>query len=246
MNAYRTALVTGASSGIGAAVVRALTAEGFTAHAVARRRGRLQVLADETGCVAHVLDVTDTDALHRLLDGLTIDVLVNNVGTGRGFADTLAEVDPPVLDAAIATNLTAALHACRAVLPGMIRRRRGHIVTVGSVGGLYPIRHALYGAAKAGLHLLGQNLRVELLGKNVRVTEICPGSTRTEFVDEAFRTDPAGKDAFLESCEILAPEDVADAVVYALSRPPHVNVGLIEVTPVGEALGGIRHDGSDT
>ena len=241
MTSYETAFVTGASSGIGAATVRALVTNGLTVHAVARRQERLESLADETGCRTHVLDVTDTDALHGLLDALTIDVLVNNVGTGLGFADPLAKVAPSVLTDAVATNLTAALQACRAVVPGMVKRRRGHIVTIGSVGGLHPIRQALYGATKGGLHLLNQNLRIELLGTGVRITEICPGSTRTEFVDHAFKNDPAGKAAFLDSCHILAPEDVADAVLYALIRPLHVNISTIELTPTGEALGGIHH-----
>ena len=241
MNGYESALVTGASSGIGEAVVRTLAATPLTVHAIARRPDRLAALTEETGCRAHALDATDTKSLARMLDGLSIDVLVNNVGTGLGFADPLSEVEPDLIDNAIATNLAVALHACRLVLPGMIARRRGHVVTIGSVGGLYPVRQALYGAAKGGLHLLHQNLRIELLGTGVRATEICPGSTNTEFVDHAFRDDPAGKAAFLESCSILDPADVADAVLYALERPAHVNIGTIELTPTGEALGGIQH-----
>ena len=245
MNGYETVLVTGASSGIGAAVVRALAAAGLTVHAVARRADRLADLAEKTGCQAHAFDATDTAALTRLLDGLAIDILVNNVATGLGFGDRVAEVDPAVIDQAVATNLTVALHACRLVLPGMIARRRGHVVTVGSISGLYPIRQALYSATKGGLHLLHQTLRVELLGTGVRATEICPGSTRTEFVDDAFRDDAAAKAAFLESCRLLDPEDVADAVLYAVARPAHVNIGTIELTPTGEVLGGIQHDGDE-
>ena len=122
MNGYETALVTGASSGIGAAVVRALAAAGLTVHAVARRADRLAALAEQTGCQAHAFDATDTAALTQLLDGLAIDILVNNVATGLGFGDRVAEVDPAVIDQAVATNLTVALHACRLVLPGMIAR----------------------------------------------------------------------------------------------------------------------------
>ena len=245
MNGYESALVTGASSGIGAAVVRALAASGLTVHAVARRADRLAALAEETGCQAHAFDATDTEALTRLLDGLAIDVLVNNVATGLGFGDHVSEVDPAVIDKAVATNLTVALHACRLVLPGMIARRRGHLVTVGSISGIYPIRQALYGATKGGLHVLHQTLRVELLGSGVRATEICPGSTYTEFVDDAFPDDPAAKAAFLESCRLLDPEDVADAVLYAVARPAHVNVGTIELTPTGEVPGGILHEGDE-
>ena len=245
MNSYETALVTGASSGMGAAVVRALAAAGLTVHAVARREDRLAALAEQTGCQAHAFDATDTEALTRLLDGLAIDVLVNNVATGLGFGDHVAKVDPAVIDRAVATNLTVALHACRLVLPGMIARGRGHLVTIGSVSGIYPIRQALYGATKGGLHVLHQTLRVELLGTGVRATEICPGSTHTEFVDDAFPDDPAAKAAFLESCRLLDPEDVADAILYAVARPAHVNIGTIELTPTGEVPGGILHDGDE-
>ena len=245
MNGYETAFVTGASSGIGEAVVRALTAAGLTVHALARRADRLAALAEQTGCKAHAFDATDTEALTRLLDGLAVDVLVNNVATGLGFAEPVAEVDPAVIDRAVATNLTVSLHACRLVLPGMIARGRGHVVTIGSISGLYPIRQALYGATKGGQHLLHQTLRVELHGTGVRATEVCPGSTRTEFADRAYGGDAAARAAFLESCRLLDPEDVADAVLYAVARPAHVNIGTIELTPTGEVPGGILHDADE-
>ena len=245
MNGYETAFVTGASSGIGEAVVRALAAAGLTVHALARRADRLATLAEQTGCRAHAFDATDTEALTRLLDGLAVDVLVNNVATGLGFAEPVAEVDPAVIDQAVATNLTVSLHACRLVLPGMIARGRGHVVTIGSISGLYPIRQALYGATKGGQHLLHQTLRVELHGTGVRATEVCPGSTRTEFADRAYGDDAAARAAFLESCRLLDPEDVADAVLYAVARPAHVNIGTIELTPTGEVPGGILHDGDE-
>ena len=245
MNGYETAFVTGASSGIGEAVVRALAANGLTVHALARRADRLAALAEQTGCKAHAFDATDTEALTRLLDGLAVDVLVNNVATGLGFAEPVAEVDPAVIDQAVATNLTVSLHACRLVLPGMIARGRGHVVTIGSISGLYPIRQALYGATKGGQHLLHQTLRVELHGTGVRATEVCPGSTRTEFADRAYGDDVAARAAFLESCRLLDPEDVADAVLYAVARPAHVNIGTIELTPTGEVPGGILHAGDE-
>ena len=245
MNGYETAFVTGASSGIGEAVVRALAANGLSVHALARRADRLAALAEQTGCEAHAFDATDTEALTRLLDGLAVDVLVNNVATGLGFAEPVAEVDPAVIDRAVATNLTVSLHACRLVLPGMIARGRGHVVTIGSISGLYPIRQALYGATKGGQHLLHQTLRVELHGTGVRATEVCPGSTRTEFADRAYGGDAAARAAFLESCRLLDPEDVADAVLYAVARPAHVNIGTIELTPTGEVPGGILHDGDE-
>jgi NADP-dependent 3-hydroxy acid dehydrogenase YdfG len=181
---YKTALVTGASSGIGAAAVRALAARGLTVHAAARRAERLAALAAETGCSPLVLDVRDTEALYAALGGLEVDILINNAGLGRGF-EALFRVAPEDIDTTLKTNVLAAVHAVRATLPGMVERKRGHIVNIGSIAGLYPIKSSLYGASKGAVHLLSQDLRVELQGSGVRVTEICPGRVETEFFEVA-------------------------------------------------------------
>ena len=191
---YDTALVTGASSGIGTAVVRGFAAQGYRVHALARRRGRLDALARETGCHVQALDVTNTSQLYATLSGLDIDVLVNNAGVGLGFKESLVEVEASDLDKAIATNLTAATHLYRAVAPGMIERRRGHIVNIGSIAGLHPMQSAVYGAAKGGIYQLSRNLRMELRGTGIRVTEICPGRTRSEFAEQVFGTDSLRRD----------------------------------------------------
>ena len=177
-----TAIVTGASSGIGAATVAALRHAGFDVHALARRADRLEALAAATGCEAHVVDVNDTPALERLLGAIEADVLVNNAGLGRAM-DSLAEASFDDIERTVATNVTAVLHATRIVLPGMIARRRGHIVNLGSMAGLYPLSAALYGATKGAVHRLSTNLRLELRGTGVRVTEVCPGRVVSEFYD---------------------------------------------------------------
>lgn len=234
---YRTAVVTGASAGIGAAVVRALRQRNIEVYATARRADRLDSLAKETGCKPLALDVTDTDAVYRALEPLEVDILVNNAGLGRVVDVHKARASD--IDMTIDTNVSGALHTVSAVTRGMAARKRGHVVNIGSVAGLYPIRSAIYGASKAAIHLMNQNLRLELAGTGVRVTEICPGRTTTEFADVAFDDPEEGK-AFMSGFRLLDPEDIADAVLYALDTPWHVNISMIEVTPTEQAPGGIR------
>lgn len=233
---YKTALVTGASSGIGAAVVTALAGRGMTVHMVARRGERLAEIAERTGAIAHVLDLRETDEVHARLGDLEVDVLINNAGLGRGYESFFA-TDPAEIDTVLDTNITAALHVVRATAPGMIGRKRGHIVNIGSIAGLYPIKFALYAASKGAIHLFSQNLRIELQGTGIRVTEICPGRVATEFFEGAF-SDEEARRKFVDGFEILQPEDIADAIVYALDAPWRVNVGRIELTPTEQTLGG--------
>ena len=234
---YRAALVTGASSGIGAEVAARLAARGLAVHALARRRERLDELAARTGCTTHVVDLRDTDALYRDLGDLEVDVIVNNAGLGRGFEE-LFRVAPEDIETTIGTNVTAVFHVLRAVLPGMVERKRGHVVNIGSVAGLYPIKSSVYGASKGAVHLLSQNLRLELQGSGVRVTEICPGRVTTEFFDVAW-DDPEVR-AKMKNTNIaeLTAGDIAEAIVFALDAPQHVNVNLIELQPTEQTFGG--------
>lgn len=233
---YSSALVTGASSGIGDAVARRLSEKGLTVHAVARRADRLEKLAAETGCVAHVIDLRDTDALYAGLERLDVDILVNNAGMGRGFGN-FADASRDDIDRVLETNVQAAVHAVRAVLPGMIARKRGHVVNIGSIAGLYPLVSSLYGASKGAVHLLCQNLRMELKGTGVRSTEICPGRVKTEFFNTAF-DDREQAEKFSTGFELLQPGDIADAVMYALDTPWRANVSTIEITPTEQHIGG--------
>ena len=235
-------LVTGASSGIGAATVRRLVAEGHLVHAVARREGRLAALAEATGCTTHVLDVRDTDGVMATTESIgPVDVLVNNAGLGRMDAplhgSTLADVTTQV-----DTNVTALLVVTMAVLPGMVERGRGHVVNIGSMAGLYPLAAAVYGATKGAVHRLSTNLRLELRGTGVRVTEICPGRVATEFYDVAI-SDPersaAAKDSGVRE---VGPDECADAIAWAVGVPPHVNVNRIELQPTGQTYGGSQFD----
>ncbi|HJO69050.1 MAG TPA: SDR family oxidoreductase [Rhodospirillales bacterium] len=238
LNDYTTALVTGASSGIGRAVVERLAARGLRVHAVARRKQRLDSLAKKTGCVPHVIDVRDLDAMRFAFEDEKIDVLVNNAGVGRGHESLMRASDEDI-EATLHTNIDSIFNAIRVAAPSMIARDRGHIVNMGSWAGLYGQGSTLYGATKGAVHLLSQNLRLELLGSAIRVTEICPGRVRTEFAEKAFRDTDFARE-FNKAFRMLSAEDVADAVMYALDTPWHVNVTIVELCGVEQATGGVQ------
>jgi NADP-dependent 3-hydroxy acid dehydrogenase YdfG len=236
---YRTALVTGASSGIGAALAAALADRGLEVHAVARRADRLTALADAHGCHAHALDITDTGALETLCRDLEIDVLINSAGMAAGYG-ALHENDAQAVDAVLDVNLRAVLHLLRLVVPGMVARDRGHVVNIGSVNGRYAIGATpVYGAAKAAVHMIGGLLRIDLVGRRIRVTEVCPGRVETEFHIKTMGDEAAARKMFYEGRRVLDSKDVVAAVLFALEAPAHVNIGLIELTPVGQVPGGI-------
>jgi NADP-dependent 3-hydroxy acid dehydrogenase YdfG len=238
---YRTALVTGASTGIGACVVQRLAKQGLTVHAVARDAARLNDLAARTGCVPHPLDLTDTAALERLTDGLEIDVLVNNAGVSR--QGTILDADAFAIDEQIAVNLQAVLHLVRLLLPGMVERDNGHVVNVSSIAGVYNFGgNTIYHATKAAVHTLSRQLRVDAYGRRVRVTEICPGRVETEIFGRLLGDMEEAHRQFYEGYESLTPDDVADAIEYAVGTPRHVNVGHVEIMPTLQVPGGLRFE----
>lgn len=232
-----TALVTGASSGIGAATVRALRAHDVEVHAVARRADQLHDLQDETGCIPHLLDVRNRDLVDLFGSRVPIDYFVNNAGLGRGIGSMWdASVDD--IERTVDTNVTAAIHFIKVLLPGMIERGKGHIVNMSSVTALHAAPMALYGATKGAMHLLSQDLRLELAGTGVRVTEICPGRVTTEFYDVAIDDPDRVAEIKDHGCVELLPSDIADAIVYALGAPWRVNVSLMEIQPTEQTYGG--------
>ena len=240
----RTALVTGASSGIGEATVRRLAAEGWEVHALARRADRLKALAHETGAKVHVADVTDTDLLEELIPWIEVDVLVSNAGIGSGI-EGLRTASASDVERTVATNVTATLQLVRLALPGMLDRGRGHLVNIGSTAGIHAYASAIYGATKAAVRMMSWDLRVELRGTGIRVSEICPGRVATEFYDVAV-PDPERR-ALVKATGVreLAPADIADAILYALDAPPHVNVSTIELQPLEQTFGGAAFDPLD-
>ncbi|WP_419533068.1 SDR family oxidoreductase [Endozoicomonas sp.] len=234
---YKTALVTGASSGIGSSVVKALTEQGITVYALARRADRLNILAKQTGAIPMVLDICDTDELYQQLTGLDVDILVSNAGLGIG-STPLHKASREEVTTAMNTNLLAAMHLINIIAPGMVARSKGHIIHLGSIAGLYPLFSSVYGASKGGIHMMCQNLRLELKGTPIRCTEICPGRVETEFFEKAYK-DPKVVKKIMTEITLLKAEDIADAVLYALAAPARVNIGLIELTPTEQMAGGL-------
>jgi NADP-dependent 3-hydroxy acid dehydrogenase YdfG len=232
----RTALVTGASSGIGAAAVRALAAAGFDTVAAARRVERCRELAEEVGGRAMELDVTDADSVAALAAGLdSVDVIVHSAGGALGL-EPVAEADEEAWRTMYETNVLGVERVTKALLPALERRGNGHIVVIGSVAGVevYP-GGAGYTAAKHAVNALCRTLRLELLGKPVRVTEVAPGMVETEFSLVRFSGDAERAAGVYEGIEPLTAEDVADVIAYAVTRPPNVNLDYIAVKPVNQA-----------
>lgn len=232
----RVAVITGASSGIGAATARILAAQGFHVVAVARRSDRIQALASEIGGTAIVADVTDEAAVETLASKVDrVDVLVNNAGGARGLA--------PVADADLEhwrwmweTNVIGTLRVTRALLPKLIDSGDGLIITVTSVAALEVYDGgAGYTAAKHGQGALHRTLRGELLGKPVRLTEIAPGAVETEFSLVRFDGDQQRAEAVYTGITPLVAEDVAEVIGFVASRPSHVDLDLIVMKPRDQA-----------
>jgi 3-hydroxy acid dehydrogenase / malonic semialdehyde reductase len=243
---FTTVLITGASAGIGEACARAFAAEGARLILAARRRERLEGLAEElrgahgTECLLLELDVRDAGAVDRAIAGLPrewaeIDVLVNNAGLGRGL-DRLPAGEPEDWDAMIDTNVKGVLYVTRAVAPGMVARGRGHVINLGSVAGheVYP-GGAVYCATKHALGAITRGLRMDVLGTGVRVSTVDPGMVETEFSVVRFKGDAQRAKRVYEGLTALAAADIADAVLWCATRPPHVNVDEIIIKPTDQA-----------
>lgn len=235
---YRTALVTGASSGIGAAVVERLCREGVTVHALARRQDELEALADRTGCIPHALDVSDLRAVSRLAEDEAFDILVNNAGVDR--PGSLLTADAEGIDLLVDVNLRAVLQLCRLVVPGMAARNRGHVVNISSIAAAYHFGgNTTYHATKAAVHMLSRQLRIDLLGKLVRVTEICPGRVATDIFAHVHGDTPEVRERFIDGYLLPQAKDIADAIAFAIAAPIAVNVGHIEIMPTLQVPGGL-------
>jgi NADP-dependent 3-hydroxy acid dehydrogenase YdfG len=238
----KTAVVTGASSGIGAATAWRLAAEGFNVVLGARRRERLDALAKEitervpgAGRVAAAtLDVTDQASVDALAAGLgECHVLVNNAGGALGM-DTVADADPADWQAMYDSNVLGLLRITKALLPKLIESGEGHVVNVTSLAAHVPYEGgAGYNAAKHAAYAVNQVMRLELVAEPVRITEIAPGLVRTEeFSLVRFRGDAEqAKKPYEGIPEPLVAEDVADCVAWAVTRPPHVNIDRIDLKP---------------
>lgn len=218
-------MVTGASSGIGAATARRLAADGFDVVVGARRADRLAEVADATGGTALPLDVTDAASVDAFCDAVPrCDVLVNNAGGALG-RDPIATADPAEWRTMYETNVLGLLLVTQGLLAPLVASGDGHVVVVASIAALeaYP-GGAGYNAAKSGARAFTQVLRQELLGQPVRVTEIDPGMVATEFSVVRHRGDEDAAAKVYEGMTPLTADDVADAIAWSVSRPSHVNV----------------------
>jgi len=235
--ANRTAVVTGASSGIGAATAERLAADGFAVVLGARRMDRLTGLAERTGGRALPLDVTDDASVEAFVAELDrVDVLVNNAG-GAFDAKPVAEADVDSWQRAFDLNVLGALRMTKALLPALIASGAGDVVFVGSTAGLISYEGgASYTAAKHGVHTMAETLRLELFDQPVRVVEIAPGMVRTEEFSLNRLGSPDAADAVYRGVrEPLVAEDIADCIAWTVTRPHHVNVDLLVVRPRAQA-----------
>jgi NADP-dependent 3-hydroxy acid dehydrogenase YdfG len=232
----RVAVVTGASSGIGAATARALAAAGFEVVAAARRVERLEGLAAEIGGRALHLDVTDPDSVEALAAEVPdAAVVVNNAGGALGLGP-VAEADEAQWRAMFESNVMGVMRVTKALLPALERSGDGHVVVVGSVAGVevYPGGGG-YTAAKHAANAVARTLRLELLGKPIRVSEVAPGMVETEFSLVRFEGDSEKAAKVYEGVTPLSAEEVADVIAYVVTRPPHVDVDYVSIKPTSQA-----------
>ena len=235
----RTAVVTGASSGIGEATARRLADEGFHVICAARRADRVEALAREIGGTAVRCDVTDPASVAELATavGARLDVLVNNAGGAVG-ADPVASAKAEDWRAMYEVNVLGVLNVTQALLPALIASGAGVIVNVGSTAGRIAYEGGGgYTAAKHGTQVLTETLRLELFDQPVRITEIAPGMVKTdEFSLKRFDGDQAKYDAvYAGVAQPLVAEDVADAITWMVTRPAHVNIDELVIRPRAQA-----------
>jgi NADP-dependent 3-hydroxy acid dehydrogenase YdfG len=234
-----TAVVTGASSGIGAATARRLAAEGYEVVAAARRRDRLDALAAEvSGLRVMTLDVTSAESVAQLAAAVDdVAVLVNNAGGALGV-EPIERADPADWHRMYETNVLGVLRVTQALLPALERGSGGHVVVTGSIAGhLVYEGGGGYTAAKHGAAALVETLRLELNGRPVRVTEVAPGMVQTEeFSLVRLRGDAAAAAKVYDGVpDPLTADDIADCIAFVVTRPAHVNVDLLVVKPLAQA-----------
>lgn len=239
----RTAVVTGASSGIGAAAAKALAAAGYQVWIGARRQDRLQEVADSTGARPLPLDVTDAASVEAFAGQIpeSLHLLVNNAGGAKGVERIEAAVDDK-WRWMWETNVLGTLRMTRALLPKLRASGDGHVINVGSIAGFETYAGgAGYTGAKHAERALTRTLRLELLGEPIRVTDIAPGLVETEFSLVRFAGDAERAGAVYRGMEPLTAEDVADCIVWVATRPSRVNVDELVVRPRDQATATMVH-----
>lgn len=240
----RTIFITGATSGFGKAIAEKFAAGGCDLVLAGRRNERLEQISKDLihqfGCSARNLcfDIRDRDAVQAAiasLNGLPIDVLVNNAGLAAGMAP-IQEGKLDDWEQMIDTNLKGLLFITRALSPGMVARKKGHIINIGSTAGKQAYRNGnVYSATKFAVDSLNQGMRIDLLPHGIKVTAINPGMAETEFSLVRFHGDAARAKAVYQGIEALQAEDIADAVWYCANLPEHVCVNDLTLTCTAQA-----------
>ena len=240
------ALVTGATAGLGKAIAERLIHDGYRVIATGRRQERLDELARQLGpdLLPFRLDMDDAAAIAALPGSLPdgwrdVDVLVNNAGLALGM-EKAQDADIANWQSMISTNVTGMVELTRVLLPGMVARDRGHVISLGSTAGIYPYTGGnVYGATKAFVRQFMRNLRCDLLGHNVRATNLEPGMCGgSEFSNVRLRDDAKAAAVYADT-KPLQPADIAETVAWVLSLPRHVNINEIELMPVCQSAGGL-------
>ncbi|HJV64424.1 MAG TPA: SDR family oxidoreductase [Geomonas sp.] len=244
-----TVVITGASSGFGAACAHAFARLGWKLVLTARRREKLEelarTLAPTTAVHLLALDVRNREAVAAAFSSLPaefseVDLLVNNAGLALGL-EPAHEASLDDWDTMVDTNIKGLMYCTRALLPGMVARNRGHVINIGSVAGSWPYPGGnVYGATKAFVQQFSRNLRSDLLGTSVRVTNIEPGMAETEFSKVRFKGDDDKAQRVYLGTEPLVAEDIAEIVVWVSSLPSRVNINTIEVMSVAQAWGPLQ------
>ena len=232
----RTAVITGASAGIGAATALRLAAEGFDIVLGARRKDRLEEIAATCGGRALAVDVTDRDSTDAFCDAIeNADVLVNNAGLAVGL-DPLEKIDEDSVRIMWETNVIGLLRVTQGLLPKLRASGHGHIVNLGSTAAIetYPGGGG-YTASKHAVRAINDTLRKELLGEPIRITLVNPGLVETEFSVVRFGGDVERAKKPYEGLQPLTAEDIADCIAWAVTRPPHVDIDEIIVRPIAQA-----------
>ena len=234
---YHTALITGAASGIGYSILKKLSAYKYKIYALDKNKNKLQKVCIETGANPIYLDITDTNLLYSKLSKLNIDILISNAGIGNGIEGLLKSSKTDIVNST-RVNYESVLHVIKNIVPKMVKKRSGHIFLISSIAGLYPTDSAIYSSQKTGIHKIAQSLRIELSGSRVKLTEIAPGRTNTAFGDKIFSNNKAKKN-FKNSFQTLDPEDISNALIFALNTKWKTNISLVEILPTEQSPGGI-------
>lgn len=236
------ACITGASSGIGLATAKALSAEGYQLILCGRRSERLEALSKELTTDSYLLtfDVRDRNGVEVAFQSLPaawkkIDVLVNNAGNAHGMSP-IQDGDPADWDAMMHSNVDGLLNVSRMVIPGMIEHASGHIVNLSSIAGkqVYPNGN-VYCASKAAVEALSQGMRQDLNAHGIKVSNVAPGAVNTDFSAVRFKGDQQKVDAVYAGYEPLVAEDIADVIRYIVTAPAHVNIADVTILPKAQA-----------